>query len=123
VVAYVIFRIGSGLVTAPITSTAVSGMPIEQAGVAGAVASTSRQIGASLVVAVTGSIVAAGIGTGFTTASHAAWMVIAGCGVTVLLLALLSTGKWACGTAKHNGERLAHRPEEVSGAQGVLAVN
>jgi len=94
VVAYVIFGIGSGLVTAPITSTAVSGMPIEQAGVAGAVASTRRQIGASLGVAVIGSIVAAGIGTGFTTASHAAWAVIAGCGVAVLLLALLSTGKW-----------------------------
>jgi MFS family permease len=58
VAAYVIFGIGCGLVTAPITNTAVSGMPKEQAGVAGAVASTSRQVGASLGVAVTGSIVA-----------------------------------------------------------------
>ena len=35
-------------VNAPITNTAVSGMPREQAGVAAAVASTSRQVGASL---------------------------------------------------------------------------
>jgi MFS family permease len=63
-VAYVVFGVGSGLVTAPITNTAVSGMPAEQAGVAGAVASTSRQIGASLGVAVTGSIVALDSGAG-----------------------------------------------------------
>jgi len=49
-VAYVIFGAGSGLVTAPITSTAVSGMPAAQAGVAGAVASTSRQLGAAASV-------------------------------------------------------------------------
>jgi hypothetical protein len=71
--------------------------------------------GASLGVAVTGSIVArhagAGFaGAGFTAASHAAWAVIAGCGAAVLLLGLLSTGGWALGTAERNGQRLA-RPE------------
>jgi EmrB/QacA subfamily drug resistance transporter len=121
-VAYVLFGIGSGLVAPPITSTAVSGMPIEQAGVAGAVASTSRQVGSSLGVAVTGSIVAAGTGAGFTAASHAAWAVIAGCGVAVLLLGLLSTGGWALGTAQRNGERLARRPEEVPDEPSVTAV-
>jgi len=44
-VSYVLFGIGFGLVNAPITNTAVSGMPRTQAGVAAAVASTSRQIG------------------------------------------------------------------------------
>ena len=43
--AYVTFGIGTGLVNAPITNTAVSGMPRSQAGVAAAIASTSRQIG------------------------------------------------------------------------------
>jgi EmrB/QacA subfamily drug resistance transporter len=112
-VAYAIFGIGSGLVNAPITNTAVSGMPTEQAGVAGAVASTSRQIGSSLGVAITGSLVAGGTGVGFVGASHAAWAVIAGCGVAVLLLGLVSTGHWALGTAKRNGERLAQEPGEV----------
>jgi len=122
-VAYVIFGIGSGLVTAPITNTAVSGMPREQAGVAGAVASTSRQVGASLGVAVTGSLIAAGTNAGFVTASHAAWMVIAGCGVAVLLLGLFSTGSWALGTARRNGERLARQPEEVLDDRRPTAVN
>jgi MFS family permease len=124
VAAYVIFGIGSGLVTAPITNTAVSGMPAEQAGVAGvagAIASTSRQVGAALGVAVTGSLVAAGTGAGFITASHAAWAVIAGCGVAVLALGLVSTGKWAVGTAQRNGERLARSAEEVPDGHGVPA--
>ena len=88
---YVIFGIGFGLVNAPITNSAVSGMPKEQAGVAGAIASTSRQIGASLGVAITGSLIA-GSRTGFISASHAAWAVITGCGVAVFLLGLVTTG-------------------------------
>jgi EmrB/QacA subfamily drug resistance transporter len=110
-IAYVIFGIGSGLVAAPITNTAVSGMPNEQAGVAGAVASTSRQIGSSLGVAVTGSIIATSAGAGFTTASHAAWAVIAGCGIAVLATGLVSTGPWARRTAARNGERLQRSQE------------
>src|SRR6266487_1293627 len=46
IVSYLAFGLGVGLVGAPITNTAVSGMPRSQAGVASAVASTSRQIGA-----------------------------------------------------------------------------
>jgi EmrB/QacA subfamily drug resistance transporter len=121
VAAYVLFGIGSGLVTAPISNTAVSGMPIEQAGVAGAVASTCRQVGSSLGVAVTGSLVATGTGAGFTAASHAAWAVIAGCGAAVLLLGLASTGNWAQRTARRNGERLARRPQEVTVESSVTA--
>ncbi|WP_018639015.1 MFS transporter [Parafrankia elaeagni] len=58
VVAYILFGTGFGLVNAPITNTAVSGMPVEQAGVAAAVASTSRQVGQSLGVALIGSVAA-----------------------------------------------------------------
>jgi hypothetical protein len=54
IVAYVVFGAGSGLVAPPITNTALSGMPRDQAGVAGAIASTCRQVGAALGVAVTG---------------------------------------------------------------------
>ncbi len=52
--AYVVFGIGFGFVNAPITNAAVSGMPRAQAGVAAAIASTSRQIGSTLGVAVVG---------------------------------------------------------------------
>jgi EmrB/QacA subfamily drug resistance transporter len=100
VLSYVIFGIGQGFVNAPITNTAVSGMPVAQAGVAAAVASTSRQVGATLGVAITGALVAGGTGVGFTVASHAAWAVIAGCGVAVAFLGFVSTGHWAAGTAE-----------------------
>jgi EmrB/QacA subfamily drug resistance transporter len=114
VVAYVIFGVGCGLVNAPISTTAMSGMPLDQAGVAGAVASTSRQVGSSLGVAVTGSIVALGTGATFVGASHAAWFVVAGCGATVCLLGLVSTGTWARATATRNGDRLERRTKEMA---------
>lgn len=114
IVAYVIFGVGCGLVNAPISTTAMSGMPLDQAGVAGAVASTSRQVGSSLGVAVTGSIVALGTGATFVGASHAAWFVLAGCGAAVLLLGYVSTGEWARATAVRNGERLEQRTKEMA---------
>jgi EmrB/QacA subfamily drug resistance transporter len=114
VVAYVIFGAGCGLVNAPISTTAMSGMPLDQAGVAGAVASTGRQVGSSLGVAVTGSIVAFGTGATFVGASHAAWIVLAGCGAAVALVGFGSTGRWALATASLNGERLDRRAKEMA---------
>ena len=60
--AYVVFGVGFGFVNAPITNAAVSGMPRAQAGVASAIASTSRQIGATLGVAVVGALVTSKVG-------------------------------------------------------------
>jgi EmrB/QacA subfamily drug resistance transporter len=97
--AYILFGIGFGFVNAPITNTAVSGMPRDQAGVAAAVASTSRQVGQSLGVAIVGALIAASL-------NIVAWAVIAGCGAAVLLLGLLTTGRWARGTADRAAERL-----------------
>ena len=85
----------------------------KQAGVAGAIASTSRQIGASLGVAITGSLIA-GSQTGFISGSHAAWAVITGCGVAVLLLGIGSTGTWAKQTAEVTRLLLLDNPKEVS---------
>ena len=72
--AYAVFGLGVALVNPPITSTAVSGMPPAQAGVAAAVATTSRQAGMTLGVAVLGAIAGAGhgsaIGRGFTQATR-----------------------------------------------------
>jgi EmrB/QacA subfamily drug resistance transporter len=98
-VAYLIFGLGFGLVNAPISNTAMEGMPRAQAGVAAAVASTARQVGSSVGVAVVGSLVAGTAGAGFATASHAAWGVLAGCGVAVLVVGLVTTGPWAKATA------------------------
>ncbi|MER5864311.1 MFS transporter [Kitasatospora sp. NPDC002040] len=99
--AYALFGLGFGLVNAPITNAAVSGMPLAQAGVAAAVASTSRQIGQSLGVAVIGTVVAGGVtaAVGFTDASHAGWWIVTGLGLTVLLLGWATTTPWATGTA------------------------
>jgi hypothetical protein len=81
-IAYLTFGIGSGLVNPPITNTAVSGMPRAQAGVAAGVASTSRQVGQSLGVAVVGAAVTSALHgplrAGFTEASHVGWWIIAG---------------------------------------------
>ena len=110
VASYVIFGIGFGFVNAPITNTAVSGMPRTQAGVAAAIASTSRQVGGSLGVAIIGSVVVSALigplRTGFATASHAGWWIVAGCGALVLLLGLLTSGTWARGTAQRTAELL-----------------
>ncbi|MFJ4919596.1 MFS transporter [Streptomyces sp. NPDC088725] len=108
---YVLFGIGFGMVNAPITNTAVSGMPRSQAGVAASVASTSRQIGQTLGVAVVGSVLASGIVTSrykqtFETAAHPAWWIITGAGGIVLAVGLLTSGTWANGTARRNARRL-----------------
>jgi EmrB/QacA subfamily drug resistance transporter len=102
-VSYAIFGFGFGWLNAPITNTAVSGMPREQAGVAAAIASTSRQVGQSLGVAVIGaavaSVMASMFGSSFAAASHVGWWIIAGCGLAVLALGVVSTSAWARDTA------------------------
>ena len=103
VISYLIFGLGFGVVNAPITNTAMSGMPRAQAGTAAAVASTSRQVGSSLGVAVVGSAVVSAmtgpIKTGFAPASHVGYWILVGCGLAVLALGLLTTGAWARHTA------------------------
>jgi EmrB/QacA subfamily drug resistance transporter len=110
-VSYVTFGLGFGMVNAPITNTAVSGMPGSQAGVAAAIASTSRQVGQALGIAVVGSVVTAGIhgpfGAGFARASHVGWWIVLGCGVAVLILGALTTGAWARRTAAEAAARIA----------------
>ncbi|MHC5906960.1 MFS transporter [Streptomyces sp. S6] len=108
---YLLFGIGFGFVNAPITNTAVSGMPRAQAGVAAAVASTSRQLGQTLGVAVVGAVLASGITPSayrqtFASAATPGWWIIVGCGVSVLVLGAFTSGRWARGTAERNAERL-----------------
>jgi EmrB/QacA subfamily drug resistance transporter len=108
---YVIFGIGFGMVNAPITHTAVSGMPKAQAGLAAAVASTSRQVGASLGVAIAGTIAGMrGAFSGFPAATHPFWWLVVGGGIAVLLLGWLSHTRWAQATTRHT----AHLLEETA---------
>ncbi|MCT7351411.1 MFS transporter [Streptomyces sp. 15-116A] len=111
---YVLFGVGFGFVNAPITNTAVSGMPRAQAGVASAVASTSRQLGQTLGVAVIGAVLAAGVGSSsyaesFVAAARPAWWILAACGLAVLVLGALTSGPWARRTAERTAERLESR--------------
>lgn len=103
-VGYIVFGFGFGLVNTPVTNTAVSGMPRAQAGVASAIASTSRQVGQTLGVAVVGAIVAgSAVGsmpTGFISASHAAWWTLTACSGLALLLGFLATTKRAHESAR-----------------------
>jgi EmrB/QacA subfamily drug resistance transporter len=108
--AYIAFGTGLGMVNAPITNTAVSGMPRDQAGVAAAVASTSRQIGQTLGVAVVGAAVTSALvgpfGTAFASASHVGWWIVTGCGAAVLAVGMLTSGRWARATAARTAGRL-----------------
>lgn len=101
--AYVLFGVGFAMVNPPITTNAVSGMPSAQAGVAAAIAATSRQVGTSLGVAIVGSVVVSRLrgplDAGFAPASRAGWWIIAGCGMVVLVVGVVTSGRWGRATA------------------------
>ena len=105
--AYGVFGVGLGSINAPITNTAVSGMPRSQAGLASAVASTSRQVGASLGVAIAGSLAGGGIAAAhradFAESTHGVFWLTAGYGVAIVVLGVVSTGR----RARASAERVA----------------
>ena len=121
--AYMIFGVGFGLVNAPITNAAVSGMPRAQAGVAAAIASTSRQIGQTLGVAVVGAVVTSRIHGplhyGLASASHLGWWILVGCGGMVLVLGVVATSRWALETARRTA--VALNPEALTARAGGAA--
>jgi EmrB/QacA subfamily drug resistance transporter len=116
IAAYFVFGLGCGLVNPPITNTAVSGMPPSQAGVAAAVASTSRSVGMTLGVAVLGAVsggaITGAIGPGFAAATHAGWWISAGLGALCLVMGVLTTTKWAEATARHTAELFREEERE-----------
>jgi hypothetical protein len=107
---YLVFGVGFGLVNAPITNTAISGMPASQAGVAGAIASTSRQVGSTIGIALVGAIVGTGAGADFgprfAGASHPGWWLMIGAGAAILIIGAITTTSWARGTARATAVRL-----------------
>ncbi len=111
---YVVFGFGFGIVNAPITNSAVAGLPRSQAGVAAAIASTSRQVGATLGVAIVGSVINSsirgGFDTGFVAASRTAWWIIAGCGLAVLIIGAYISGSRAI-SSEQAVQRFIHEPK------------
>jgi EmrB/QacA subfamily drug resistance transporter len=109
---YALIGVGLGLMNAAITNTAVSGMPRAQSGVASATTSTTRQIGQALGVAVVGSILASNSrrimpGSAFASGETASWWVIFGCGIAVVVVALVTTGRWGEATAQRMARLIA----------------
>ena len=67
--------------------------------------SSSRQLGQSLGVAIVGSVLAASACAArctpaSSTAAHAGWWIMAGCGYAVLVLGVISTTRWAKSTVR-----------------------
>jgi predicted MFS family arabinose efflux permease len=88
IVAYLFIGVGVGFANAPITNTAVSSLPPARAGVAGGTASTARQVGISVGIALAGSLVSGA--DDFTSASVPAWITIALCGAVVVMLGVVN---------------------------------
>ncbi|MGW4896439.1 MFS transporter [Kitasatospora sp. NPDC004240] len=84
--AYLLIGIGFGFANAPITNTAVSGLPPARAGVAGAITSTARQLGAALGIAIAGALVAGTAPEELAEASRPGWMLVAACGLLLVAL-------------------------------------
>jgi MFS family permease len=119
-VVFAVFGIGFSMVNAPITEAAVSGMPLDRAGAASAVASTSRQVGVSIGVALCGSVAGAALSTGatdFAVAARPLWFVCAALSVVIFVLGIVSTSPRALRSAErlapligrhHHGMEAAH---------------
>lgn len=89
-VAFLLIGAGFGFANAPITNTAVSGLPAAQAGVAGGITSAARQFGAALGIAIAGGIVTGASDAHLAYATRPGWLVVTGCGLIVLTIARVS---------------------------------
>jgi hypothetical protein len=85
------------MVNPAIATAAISGMPKSQTGVAAAIASTSRQVGASLGVAIVGTVVHAAKNrdVDLAQATHPLWWVMSGLGACIVLLGWLTNTRRA----------------------------
>ncbi|MFI1502498.1 DHA2 family efflux MFS transporter permease subunit [Streptomyces platensis] len=110
---HLLFGVFLGAVNPPITNAAISGMPRSMAGLAGSLASTGRQTGTTLGVAISGTLIGPQIahgGTAFMAAAHrVSWMLVV-LGAGILLLAAISSSAWARATAESAGAMVGPQP-------------
>jgi EmrB/QacA subfamily drug resistance transporter len=123
-----LFGIGMGMLNGQITVAAVSGMPPSHAGLASGIASASRQVGQTLGIAITGSLLttaAGGRGQPATAvASHPAWHLLFWWAFAVAVFGLFT----ARAPARHRKTRrplyrrlLARRPPPLALVPGQQA--
>jgi EmrB/QacA subfamily drug resistance transporter len=106
--AYLLFGVALGAVNPPVSTTAVSGMPVSMSGAAASMASAGRHTGTTLGVAIVGTIVGSTAAPGaraFTDAEHGVWVMVTGLGVALICLAWLSTGRRAMESATRAAAR------------------
>jgi MFS family permease len=94
---YLALGTGYAVINAPISTVAVASLPRDQAGVAAAVASSARNVGLVLGIAVLGSVVngrlpslaaSEGFAHAFTDAVHLAYVVAAGVALAAAVVAM-----------------------------------
>ena len=119
---YLLFGVFLGTVNPPVTNSAVSGMPRSMAGLAGSLASTGRQAGTTLGVAISGTLLAPALahnGVAFTGAAHGVWWMTVGLGAGIVVLGTASTARRPVNTARSTGRRGSRprraRPAPVPG--------
>ncbi len=104
---YLFIGVHQGTVNAPITNSAVAGMPRSMAGLATSLASTGRQVGVTLGVAIAGTV------AGSRPASaYGIWLMVFGIGVGIVLIGLISTRRPA--TALFDEPETAPEPARFS---------
>jgi EmrB/QacA subfamily drug resistance transporter len=114
---FLLFGIFLGTINPPITNSAVSGMPVSMAGVAASLASVGRQTGTSLGVAISGTIVGSALARGgmaFTSAEHGVWWIVVGLGLVIFALGLITTSRWALGSAQRAAALFSDGEEGVA---------
>ena len=95
-----------GMVTVPVNYTAVSGMPLDRAGAAAGITSTSKQIGISVGVALSGVLAAGALSPpmgDFTDSADPLWLFTFVLGLAIAVMAIVSTSP----RAQRSAERLA----------------
>lgn len=111
---FAVYGIGFAMMNAPVTNAAVSGMPLDRAGAASAVTSTSRQVGVSIGVALCGSIAGsalAGTGVDFAAQTAPLWWLCVGIGVAVTALGFVSTAPRALRSAERLAPLIESQPQ------------
>ncbi|CAM5433963.1 MFS transporter [Streptomyces avidinii] len=107
---YLLIGTGFGFANAPITNTAVGGLPAARVGVAGAITSTARQAGSAVGIAVAGGLVAGAGPAGLAGATRPGWLFVTACGLSLFVVARASGARAPEGTASEDKASEAKAP-------------
>jgi predicted MFS family arabinose efflux permease len=122
---FAVFGAGFAMANAPITTTAVSGMPTDRAGAASAVTSTSRQVGVSIGVALCGSLAGATLTAStaqYTADARPLWLLCTTLGLGMTALGIWSTSLHAIRSAERLAPLIAGPSERPKNGYAVAPV-